>query len=164
MSFANGLTEELEKSLLVLRDKIKNYELEVEKKRQAELLELRRKQQELLDAENARILAEQTVDVPDVDEETGEMIMTPVIDKLIVPSRQDNSVSENQAKLQAELKALENQKTALRYTDKYRVTNINLVPLKYLMVNDAEIKLSMKAGVTQIAGIAFYQEPILNLR
>ena len=164
MDIEKKLTAELEEGTLSLRGQIRNYEIEVERKKQLEIAEIKRKQFELEEAERIRIQNEQLVAIPDVDEETGEVIETFIVDPLIETQKQSLESITNQAILNEKLKSIESNKTSLRYVNKYRVIDLVKVPLKYLQINDSEVQNAMKAGITVIDGLEIYKEPILNLR
>lgn len=47
---------------------------------------------------------------------------------------------------------------------KFEVEDISKVPLKYLMINEAEVKMDIKLGINNIPGLKIYEETKTQLR
>ena len=47
---------------------------------------------------------------------------------------------------------------------KFRLSDINKVPMKYLMLNEKAIELDIKLGLSEIAGLEIYEEQTTQLR
>lgn len=47
---------------------------------------------------------------------------------------------------------------------KHKLLDITKVPIKYLMLNDSQIKLDIKLGINEIPGLEIYEEKSIKLR
>ena len=136
---AKGLVSDLQQAIKDLRGSILKYEQEQEAIRQAELRRLedeRRKMEEGLRAAVAK------------DEEI---------------TREDILALQELKQQQAEVIA-EPVKNSIAKVWDYELVNINVVPLKYLMPDDAKIKAAIKEGERSIQGIKIFQKDRLTLR
>lgn len=150
--FAKSLTNDLNESIKTLRNQILNVEKEIERKRQEELRRIAE--------ENARKDAE----FRKLDE--------------ILKARQAESnsptIEESEALMRAKQEReamiakqaeMESQKSSnLRKVWTFEVTDLQSVPMDYLMINEKTVKAAIANGTREIPGIRIYQDEQLVIK
>lgn len=149
---AKELNEGLNSATKALRDQILAYEVEQERKRKEELrrLEEERKRKE----EEVRKAQEESIADVHSMSKNGDIeleFLPPEVPEIADLKQQEIELSQQKSK-------------SIRLYWTFELTDINKVPIDYLMLNEKKVKDAIGSGVREIPGISIFQEERLNIR
>lgn len=149
---AKELTEGLNEATKALRDQILAYEVEQERKRKEELRRLeeerRRKEEELRKAQEESI-----ADLHSMSKngDVELVILPPEVPEIAELKQQEMELSQQKSK-------------NIRLYWTFELTDINKVPIDFLILNEKKVKDAIASGVREIPGIRIFQEERLSIR
>lgn len=141
--YANSLTAELNSAVQVVRDQIKGYELKERQKQEAirqKLLEDQRK----------------------LEEELRNSVKADTEEDLSVKSQELAAIKEASAQIVQAPKTQNGVTIAVSWD--FEITDANLVPVQYMIVDERKIKVAISAGVREIKGVKIFQKETLKLK
>lgn len=149
---AKELTEGLNEATKALRDQILAYEVEQERKRKEELrrLEEERRRKE----EGIRKAQEESIADLHSMSKNGDIeleFLPPELPEIAKLKQQEIELAQQKSK-------------NIRLYWTFELTDINKVPIEFLILNEKKVKDAIASGVREIPGIGIFQEERLNIR
>jgi hypothetical protein len=149
---AKELTEGLNEATKVLRNQILTYEVEKERQRKEELKRIE-EERRIIEEEMRKARGDSLANLHSISKNGDiEIIMSPP---------EVNGITELK---QQEIELAQQKSKDIRLYWTFALTDINQVPVDYLILNDKKVKDAIAAGVREIPGIKIFQEERLSIK